>query len=152
MTEFSLIYLVQLAALIVALVMIAGARRMFNGMAFGLLALGVLLVVRRLNDVFGVIGEVELAVVSSLVVAVFCWDVWRIWKERRDHADWLHWREQWAEELKLIRQWQNRKAERDRLERELEEIRALDEGVGSWDHQITTAKQTRAIGLRQTGK
>jgi len=136
-------------ALTTAIIMILMARRGFNGFAFGFIILGCMLLVRRVDDVLGLIGEPYMSVVSSLVVALFCYQTWSIWKDRRDHGEYLHWRAQHAEELKLLREWQARMKERAAREQDLELLRSEDnEHLSSWNYQGTLAEHTRNTGLK----
>lgn len=56
MSDYHIIYEVQIIALAVALVMIVMAHEGFNGFAFGFVALGVFLILRRVDDTTGLIG------------------------------------------------------------------------------------------------
>jgi len=146
MSNLNVVDLAQMVALVVAVVMIFVARRGFNGLAWTLLAMGGLLILRRVNSETGIIGDEGMDVITSLVVAVYCWQAWKIWKERHDHAEWLHWREQWAAELKLIREWQERKTKLAQREQELERRRIESGGkLSSWDYQWPIAAQTRNV-------
>lgn len=151
MTDYSVVYLAQMLALAVAIAMIVAARRVFNGFALGFISLGFLLIVRRIDDTTGLIGHSVMAVVSSLVVALYCYEAWRVWKDRHDHDKWLHWREQWAAELELIREFQARKAEKMERERELERKRIESgEQLYGWDHEHPLAVQTRNVTRKKT--
>jgi hypothetical protein len=150
--NYSLIYLLEMVALLAAITMIAVARKGFNGFAVGFISFGLMLIVRRIDDVTGIIGEPGMAVISSLVVALYCYQAWSVWKDRHDHAEYLNWREQWSKELKLIREYQERMQERAERERELERQRIESgEQLSSWEHQDEIARQTRQVnaGLKQ---
>lgn len=94
-----------------------------------------------------------MSVISSLVVCVFLYQAWSVWKDRHDHAEYLYWREQWAEELKLIRDWRERKMKASAREQELEQMR-LESGeeLSSWDHQDEIAKMARNITHQNKAK
>lgn len=146
MADYSEVYLAQMLALVVAIAMIVIARRGFNGFALGFVSLGFLLIIRRIDDTTNLIGHDVMAVVSSLIVALYCYEVWKVWKDRRDHTEWLHWREQWAAELILIREWQARKQVQLEKERELEQQRIESgEQLSSWEHQYPLAAHTRNV-------
>ena len=145
MPDYSVIYFVQMLALAAAIAMIVAARKGFNGFALGFISLGFLLIVRRIDDTTGAIGHDVMAVLSSLVVALYCYETWKVWKDRRDHDEWIHWREQWAEELKLIREWQTRMKARQEKERKLEALRDPTENLATWNNQWALSEQTRKV-------
>jgi uncharacterized membrane protein YccC len=123
MNDYTLIHFGRIVLLIGTIVMIVQARRMFNGMARGLILLACLLVMRSLDDLFGFLDPFQLTVLSLSVVGVFAFDVWRIWRDRKEHADWLIWREECAEELRLAREWQKRTTKWKATEIDLERMR-----------------------------
>jgi hypothetical protein len=146
MDNLSIVDLVQTIALVFAVAMIFVARRGLNGFAIGFMSMGVLLILRRVNSATEIIGDEGMDMITSMVVVVYCWQAWKVWKDRHDHAEWLHWREQWAAELKLIREWQERKADQTQREQELERQRSESgEQLSSWDHQWPLAVHTRNV-------
>ena len=141
MSDYGIIYGLQLIALIVASGMIAMARKGFNGFAFGVVALGLLLIVRRVEDMTHLIGEPGMAMVSSLVIAFYCWITWSIWKDRHDHRDYLHWREEQAEELRLMHKWQARRMAQQEKIAELERERS--KSPDDWDVELPRVTHTQ---------
>lgn len=110
----TLIYFAQIAALLVCVYMAWRARAALNGLGRGLMLLMILLILRRVDDAFHVLSDVETVILSSVVVIVVLVDVYRIY-EARD-----------AFKLYLLNRHQRMI--------ELEELRRKDEThSGDWD-------------------
>lgn len=107
------------------------SRKALNGLARGLVALALLLIVRRIDDVLGQhLNDVSILVLSSVVVIVFWLDVKRI-DDARD----------------LYALWQQARKQR---EHDLETRRANSEQrAGAWAHQGEWARRVRSIGLKK---
>jgi hypothetical protein len=114
-----IIYSVQIVLLCGAIVMVVINRKAINGLARGLVLLAILLIVRRIDDMAGVLGETGTLVLSSVVVAVFFLDVWKIHRAR-----WLYLL--WSE------------ARQKRIA-ELEKMRAPSDSASAWDYQKPTS-------------
>ncbi len=146
MTGYVLALLIRIAVLIVAIVMIVQARDMFGGMARGLILLALLFIVRAVDDLTGFLDPFGIVVLSSSVAVVFLIDVYNIWRDRKDHAEYVNWRKQHAEELRLVKEWKARQEMRAQREQYLESLRHQGgEDLSSWDHQWTIADHARKI-------
>ena len=110
------IYAVQIIVLSASIAMVWRSRRAMNGLARGLILLAALLIIRRIDEFVGYLDDTGSLVISSVIVGVLFFDIWKVY-----HARWLY--ELWNE------QRQQRIAD-------LEEMRARSErGYGEWDHQ-----------------
>lgn len=146
-----MIYILQIIVMLVTLGMIVTARRSFNGFAMTFVALGLMLIVMRIDKATGLIGEPGMSIETSLAVAFFCYQAWSIFKDRRDHAEYMNWREKWADELKALRAWQERKRYLERREQELEQLREPSELRSTWDIQWPLAAKTRNVTMKKQG-
>ena len=89
MTVTDLVYAAQITALVMCIYMIVQARYALNGLTRGLILLCVLLIVRRIDDVFHIFDETATAILSSAVVLVFFLDVYKLYQERKVYALYL---------------------------------------------------------------
>ena len=116
MTINHIVYLIQIVVLTGVIVLVWLNRRVMNGLARGLILLAALLIVRRIDEFIGYLDDTGSLVISSVIVGVLFWDVWKIHQAR-----WLYllWSEQ-----------------RQKRIADLEAMRAQSEkGYGSWEHQ-----------------
>jgi uncharacterized membrane protein len=103
MIEF--IYSIQIALLITCLYMIWRARRALNGLGRGLSLLIALLVVRRFDDIFGVLDGTGVLILSSAVVAAVTYDIYKIYKTREVYETYLRNRRARITELEQKKNW-----------------------------------------------
>lgn len=89
MTAIDLIYAIQIAILLMCVYMIIQARHALNGLSRGLILLCLLLVIRRIDDVFQIFDQMATTVLSSAVVVVFFLDIYKLYQEREIYALYL---------------------------------------------------------------
>lgn len=77
-----LIYIAQIIALLWCLYMVWRARKATNGLGRGMMLLFILLIVRRLDDAFGILDDFGVLILSSLVVMVITFDIYQLYKMR----------------------------------------------------------------------
>ncbi len=98
-----LVYFVQIAVLVVCIFMVFRIRKMLNGLARGLILLFVLLIARRVDDIWGVYTNAQTAILSSAVVAVVAYDIWQIYRARKVYALYFRNRQKRITELESLR-------------------------------------------------
>lgn len=79
---YQVVYLAQIFALLVCIYMTWRVRFVLNGLARGLIALFVLLIVRRVDDAFGILDTTATLILSSAVVIVVADDLYQIYRMR----------------------------------------------------------------------
>lgn len=102
MTE--IIYLAQIVILLVCIYMTWRVRHEISGLARGLIALFALLIVRRLDDAFGILDATATLILSSAVVIVVADDLYHIYKMRETLKASRILRRQREAELEAIRE------------------------------------------------
>ncbi len=100
------IYIAQIVALLCCLYMLWKARKATNGLGRGMMLLFVLLIVRRLDDAFSILNDTGVLILSSLVVAVIVFDVYKIYSMRELYSLYLENRKARIDELERI-MWGN---------------------------------------------
>ena len=130
MTGLMLGYGLQFVLLIITIGMVTRSRKAMNGLARGLILLGLLLMVRRVDDVghlysLNLLDETVTMVLSLSVTIVFFVDVRTIDKIRDLYAQWHAQRR-----LKIAM---------------LESKREQSERMNNWDQDGALAKQTQYV-------
>jgi hypothetical protein len=103
------IYAVQIAAMLTCIYMAWMARKAINGLSRGLILLCLLLIVRRIDDVFGILDTPATLILSSAVALVLLFDMYSIYKNREIYALYLENRKKRIDDLEAQRE----KAERN---------------------------------------
>lgn len=93
------IYIAQIVALLICAYMVFRARHAINGLARGVFLLLLLLIVRRVNDAFGILDETGVLILSSGVVVILMFDIWQVYKDRTIYAEYLRNRQKRIDEL-----------------------------------------------------
>lgn len=96
------IFIGQIVILGYCLYMLWRARQALNGLGRGMMLLIVLLIIRRLGDAFHVLGNTDILLLSSAVVLIVTYDVYRIYKARHIYALYLSNRQQRIAELEEL--------------------------------------------------
>lgn len=96
------IYILQIVLLCACLYMTWNARAALNGLGRGLMLLFVLLIVRRIDDAFHILSEIETLILSSAVVIVVTYDIYHIYKAREVYALYLRNRQERIEKLEAM--------------------------------------------------
>lgn len=102
-TMSTLIYSAQIVILLVCVYMAWRARAALNGLGRGLMLLMLLLIMRRVDDAFHVLSDVETVILSSVVVIVVFVDVYRIYQARDAYRVYLANRHKRMAELEAMR-------------------------------------------------
>lgn len=76
------VYVIQIIVLLVCIYMTWRVRFALSGLARGLIALFILLIVRRVDDAFGVLSAAETVILSTAVVIVVADDLYYLYKMR----------------------------------------------------------------------
>lgn len=103
MTAYQIVYLLQIIVLVGCIYMTWKARKALNGLGRGLILLFILLIARRVDDVWQIYNEVQTALLSSLVVGVVAYDIWQIYKARDVYAAYLRNRQERIDQLEATR-------------------------------------------------
>lgn len=101
---YNVVYAAQIVLLVVTIGMVIRSRRALNGLTRGLVLLATLLIVRRFDDMFGILDGVGTLVLSSVVVVVFALDVWKIDSMRDLYAGWHQARQEKMQQLEQMRE------------------------------------------------
>lgn len=100
----TLIYSAQIIALLICVYMAWRARAALNGLGRGVILLMLLLIVRRVDDAFHVLSDVETVILSSIVVIVVFIDVYHIYQARDAYRIYLTNRHKRMAELEAMRE------------------------------------------------
>lgn len=103
MTVYQIVYLLQIIVLVGCIYMTWKARKALNGLGRGLILLFILLIARRVDDVWQVYNEAQTVILSSLVVGVITYDILQIYKARQVYAAYLRNRNRRIEQLEAMR-------------------------------------------------
>lgn len=90
----TLIFIVQIAALMACIFMLWRSRRALNGMGRATMLLCVALIIRRLDDAFHILDSMGILILSSIVVGLVFYDVLQVYKQRHLFA--LYWQSRQA--------------------------------------------------------
>lgn len=108
MTINNIIYALQIIVLSVTIGLVVINRKAINGLARGLVLLAILLIVRRIDDMTGFLGETGTLVLSSIVVIVFFLDILKIHQARWVYLLWHEARKKRIDELEAMRKPSNK--------------------------------------------
>lgn len=103
MTAINLAYAIQIAVLLGCIYMIWQARAALNSLARGLILLCILLIIRRIDDVFNIFDQVATTILSSIVVTILFMDIYKLYKEREVYALYLRNRQKRIDALEEMR-------------------------------------------------
>ena len=115
-TDVVMVYAAQIAALLACLYMTWRSKRALNGMARGMMLLMLLLIVRRVDDMTGILDNLQTMILSSAVVVLVTYDIYAVYRQRDVFAMYL----------------ENRKKRID----EMENQRKASEARKKWDEEL----------------
>lgn len=90
----TLIFIVQIVALVACIFMLWKSRKALNGMGRATMLLCVALIIRRLDDAWHILSDLEILVLSSVVVGLVFYDALQVYKDRELFA--LYWQSRQA--------------------------------------------------------
>jgi hypothetical protein len=99
----NLIYVIEILVLCVDIYMVYRARQALNGLFISMIALLTFLIVRRLDDMGRNADDLGILVLSSVVVIIITFDIFKVYKEREVYALYLRNRQTRIEELEQMR-------------------------------------------------
>ena len=102
-SDVLLVYSIQIVLLIACIYMVARARRALNGLARGLVLLLLLLIVRRIDDMFLILDNLQTMILSTAVVVVITYDIYQIYSRRDVFEFYLENRKKRIEQLEQLR-------------------------------------------------